>query len=285
MVPSTMMRSDRLRRFNWGRWPFLGLMTILFVLPFIWTILASFNVEADNTVSPPLWRFPPTIDAFREIQEEQTYFWQELATSVLLSATTTLLTIAVAFLAAYALARSPFKYRYLVVQSLLILASLPAVSYMLPLQDMLRSVKLHDTFIGVVLAETGLYAPLVTYILYGYVQQVPAELEESARLDGASLAQVLWQITLPTIASGMMATAVITFVLSWNQFYLPLVLTSHRIKVIPVMLRGFFSLERQFEWPKAAAVIVIALLPVGLFVGVAHRLLERFSLNVSQASE
>ncbi len=280
MAALTGRWSNRWRRF--GRWSFLAVTAVVFVLPFVWTILASFNVEADNTLSPPLWRLPPTINAFREIQQEQTYFWQELATSILLSATTTVLTVAVAFLAAYALARSPFKYRNLIVQGLLILGSLPAVSYMLPLQDMLRSVKLHDTFFGVALAETGLYAPLVAYILYGYVRQVPAELEESTWLDGASLAQTLWRIMLPTVAPGMMATAVITYVLSWNQFYLPLVLTSLHIKAIPVMLRGFFSLEREFEWPKAAAVIVISLLPVGLFVGAAHRLLERFSLNVSE---
>jgi ABC-type glycerol-3-phosphate transport system permease component len=79
--------------------------------------------------------------------------------------------------------------------------------------------------------------------------------------------------------SGLIATAVIVFVLSWNQYFLPLVLTNIHIKTIPVMMRDFFTLEREFEWPVAAAVLILSLLPVSGVAIIAHRALQRFSLN------
>ena len=83
---------------------------------------------------------------------------------------------------------------------------------------------------------------------------------------------------LPSTAPGLAATCALIFVLSWNQYVVPLVLSGTHIRVIPVMLRDFFALEREFEWPAAAAVILISLLPVSTFVAAVHRVLERFSL-------
>lgn len=267
-----------LKRDGFGRWIVLGIGVVVAVLPIVWMVLASFGLLPNNTLSPPTWSLPPSLDSYFQIRNEQTFFWIEFLVSLVKAAATSGITTVVAFLATYALARSVTKYQAVLLQCCLVLASIPAISYAIPLREMIRPIKLYDTFVGVVLAETALFAPLSAYILFRYIGQIPAESEEAARLEGASLAQILWHIVLPVIMPGIVATAMVVFVLSWNQFILPLVLTSTRIRVLPVMMRDFFALEREFEWPVGAAVIVLSLLPVSILVIAAHRVFEQFTL-------
>jgi hypothetical protein len=127
------------------------------------------------------------------------------------------------------------------------------------------------------IGRDGIFAPLAVFILHGYIGQLPRELEEAAYLDGAALRGILTEVVLPAISTGVTATAVIIFVLSWNQFFLPLVLTLTKVRVVPVMMRDFFALEREFDWTVASAVSLVSLIPVSLMVALAHRQLERFS--------
>jgi ABC-type glycerol-3-phosphate transport system permease component len=268
-----MARGASLDRMLWLRRVVLVMAVLLSTLPIIWTVLASFGVYPDNTISPPLWRFPPTLEYYAAIREEQTYFWQELIQNSLISATSMSLTLLISLCAAYALARSTFKYHSMAIQSLLVLASFPVIAYVIPLRYLNVRLSLHDTFIGIVLAQTALFAPLITFILHGYIAQLPVELEEEALLNGAGLRQLMQSVILPAIIPALIASAALVFALSWNQYFLPLLLTERHIRPLPVMMRDFFALEREFEWPKAAAVIVISLLPVITFIAAAHRAL------------
>ncbi|MHB8629767.1 MAG: carbohydrate ABC transporter permease [Aggregatilineales bacterium] len=269
----------RLRQLRLGRRLLLVVFMSVFTLPILWTALASLNLRPDNSASPPIWSWPPSLKNYFEVHDKQTFFWQELATSIVISGLVTALTASISLLAAYALARTSFRGHDLLVHSFLILASIPAISYAIPLGLSMRQFHLFDTGAGVVLAETAGLAPLAVFILTGYVGQVPRDLEAEARLNGAGLREILRHVVLPSVTPGLTATCVLVFVLSWNQYVVPLVLSGTYIRVIPVMLRDFFSLERDFEWPAAAAVIIISLLPVSVFVAAAHRILERFSLT------
>jgi len=275
--PYTRIRRERSLRHA----IFLGIVVVLCLLPLVWTLLASLDVQANDSFSPPTWTLPPTLDRYLEVGVSEPEFLPELLTSAGLSAATTLLTTVIAFLAAYSLARSRFQGRNLFVQSFLILASLPVISYLIPLRNVLDVLRIDDTFAGTVLAETALYAPLAAYVLYGYCKRLSAELEESASLDGATPLQIIWRVVLPMVVPGVAATAIIVFVLSWNQVLMPLVLTA-RLKTVPTAMIDFFTFERELEWPTAAAALIAWLLPLGIFVALAHRLLEQFSLNVSE---
>ena len=272
------------RRAIWSRAAFLTAMIGLFSLPLIWTALASFGVKPDDSVSPPACTLPPSLASYAEVGVAEPAFWQELATSTGLSLAATLLTVTIAFLAAYSLARSRFARKQLVVQSLLILASLPVMAYVIPLSDTMRRLYLLDTYPGLALAEAAVNAPLAVYILYGYVSQLLPDWEDAARLDGAALGPMLWQVALPLIAPGVAATAIIVFVLNWNLFLVPLVLSAGRVKTIPVAMSDFFTFERELEWPTAAAALIISFLPLMMLVGIAHRWLEQFQLHPAQQS-
>ncbi len=270
---------------RWLRAAALAIAVVACLLPLGWTALASFRILPDTTQSPPKWT-PPSLDNYTgEIGIAEPAFAQELATSAGLSLAATGLTLTLAFLAAYALARSNFRGRNLWVQGSLILASLPVMAYIIPLSETMRRARLEDTFVGLLLAQTAVLAPLAVYVLHGYLAQLSPELEESAALEGATAWQTLRTVVLPLAAPGLAATGLILFVLSWNQFLVPLVLTASRIKIIPVAMSDFFTFERELEWPTAAAALIVSLLPLTLLVTLAHRALERFTLAPSVPTE
>jgi multiple sugar transport system permease protein len=258
----------------------LAVVVAVCVLPLFWTILASLQIWPDSSFTPPQWVVAPSLDQYLEVGIAQPQFIDVLSTSALLSACTTLLATSIAFFAAYSLARSRFRGRTLVVQCFLVLASLPVISYLIPLSNILDTLHLTNTFMGIALAETALYTPLAVYVLFGYFNGISIEMEESARLDGATLLRILRSIVLPASLVGVVATAIILFVLSWNQLLIPLVLAP-AVHTIPTAMIDFFTFERELDWPTAAAALIVSLLPIGLFVAVAHRVLKQFSLDIS----
>lgn len=270
------------RRGKWGRALLLAAALLVVLAPLLWSLLASVNVMPDNSQSPPAWSWPPRLENYVEIGVTSPDFVQDLLNTVLVSAVATALTVLVSFLAAYSLSRSHSRSIRTAVQGFLILASVPIMAYAIPLSDTVRHLRLYDTFAGVALANTAVYAPLATYILYGYLVQVPVDLEESAHLDGAPPWRIVWRVVAPMAAPGVLATAVIVFVLNWNLLLVPQVLSESHVKTIPLLLTDFFKLEREIDWPSAAAVLITSLVPLVAFVFAVHRILERFTLTPIQ---
>jgi ABC-type glycerol-3-phosphate transport system permease component len=249
------------------------------LLPLLWTALAAVGVEPNNNTSPPSWVVRPSLDHLSEVSVVEPAFWQELATSVGVSTGASLLAAALSLLAAYGIARSTSHALRRLSPGLLVLASLPVMAYVLPLSDLLRRAGLLDSLAGLTFAEAAVTAPLAVYVLSAHLAAGSRETEEAARLDGASLPALLWNIVLPTAAPVVAATAIVLFVLDWNMLLIPLVLTGIDVRTLPVILTDFFTLERQVEWPTAAAALTISLVPLIILVGLLHRLLERFSLG------
>ncbi len=268
----------RERASNVLRFAVIGAALIACLLPLIWTLLASFGLHLGASGSRLIWVGGPTWAHFLEIGAARLAFIPRLATSTALGALTTLLTMLVALPAAYGLARARFKGREILVQTLVVLASLPVIAYLMPLRETLRALHLYDTLPGTALAEVGFYAPLATYVLHGYLRRSPLEIEQAARLEGASVGLVLWRIVLPAIAPGAAATAIVVLVMSWNQVLMPLVLNLG-VKTVPVSMIDFFTYERELEWPTAAAALVASLAPIWALVFAAERVLGRFRLD------
>lgn len=280
MSKTISWRAQRRRR-AWLKAGLRGFVLLLLTLPLLWTLLASFGLRPNNATSPPTWSWPPVLANYAEIGVADPGFIHKLIISLSVSALATLLTTFIAYLAAYSLARSRFRGRAVVIQSFLILASLPVIAYVIPLTDFITYLHLQSTFVGLILAQTAVYAPLAVYILYGYLAQVSVELEEAAILDGAGVVRLLWSVTMPVTIPGVAATAIIIFVLNWNLFLIPLLLGGHELPTVPVAMSDFFTFERELEWSTAAAALIISLLPLALFTAAAHRVLERFSLGLT----
>ena len=260
------------------RFVFLGIGLIVVLIPLAWTALAAIGIEPNNNATPPAWILKPTLDHLAEVSVVEPAFWQELATSIGVSAVAALIAAAVSFLAAYGLARSSGRAGRRLSPVLLVLASLPVMAYVLPLSDGLRRLGFLDSLPGLTLAEVAATAPLAVYVFYTYLADLSRECEEAARLEGARLSRLLTGVVLPQANTIVAATVIVLFVLDWNQLLIPLVLTGVNVRTLPVVLTDFFTLERELDWPTAAAALTISLVPLLLLVGLLHRLLERFSL-------
>src|SRR5437899_1998817 len=176
LLPGVMsgMRAQR-RRDRTVRVLLLVAALGIFVLPLVWTALAALGVQANNSSSPPSFHGPPTLDHFSEVGLAEPSFWQELFTSTAAAACAAVLAVAAALLTAYGLARSRFPGDRLIIQWFLVLASLPAMAYVIPLSDLMRRAHLIDTFAGVVLTEAAVTTPLAIYVLYGALVQLSTE--------------------------------------------------------------------------------------------------------------
>jgi ABC-type glycerol-3-phosphate transport system permease component len=258
---------------------FLAISVVVVVLPIAWTALAAIGILPNNDTSPPSWTVHLTLDHLAEVSVVEPTFWQELATSVGVSAAAAVLATAISFLAAFGLARSAGRAGRRLTPILLVLASVPVMAYVLPLSELLRRLGLLDSLPGLILAEAAVTAPLAVFVFYANLIGAPREAEEAARLEGARVTGLLWHVALPGAAEVVAATAVVLFVLDWNQLLIPLVLTGINVRTLPVVLTDFFTLERELDWPTAAAALTIALIPLLILVGLAQRLLGRFSLT------
>ncbi len=270
------------RRQRWLRTSILALAVLVILVPLLWTLIAAFGVTPNDTNLPPNWDWPPTFNDFLYIGVSEPGFVHEMVTGLSISLTATALTLAVSFLAAYSLAHWNYHRARRAVQVFLVLASLPVMAYVIPLSDLVRRLGLYDTFVGVALSNTAIFAPLAVYVLFGYLHNLPTDLEDAARLDGATLWEIIIRITAPLALPSLAALAIILFVLNWNLLLVPLVLTENHVRTVPVAMSDFFTFERELSWPVAAAVLIISLLPLVVLVAAAHRALERFSLQAAE---
>jgi ABC-type glycerol-3-phosphate transport system permease component len=255
---------------------------VVFLVPLGWTVLASFGVVPRGT-APPSLDWSPTLDHYAEVGVAEPQFWQELATSTMVAIASTIVSVLVGLLAAYALARSRFAARRVVVQSFLILASLPVVAYAIPLGEVMRRLG-WPIRTQLVIGVAAVTAPLAVYVLFGQLSGFSTEGGGRLARQGRS-GRVLWNVVLPLVGPAVAATAIILFVLDWNLLLVPLVVASVDVKTIPVAMSDFFTFERELEWPTAAAALVISLIPLTILVAVGHRLLDRFTLRAGRHHE
>jgi ABC-type glycerol-3-phosphate transport system permease component len=251
----------RAKRLNRSRAIAAALIAALCLLPLLWTSLASLGMRTALPAkgSPPQ---SPTLEHFAELGLAEQGFWSELATSAAVAVFSAAISIAAAFPAAYALARSRRRRANAIAQLFLVLASLPLMAYVFPLEQTLRALQLLDRLPGLVLAQSALLSPLAVYLLFGALLSSPRDVEEAAHLEGAGLARILFRVILPMNAGIVAAVGSLILVLDWNSYLAPLVLAGGHVRPLPLGLSDFLTSDRELEWPTAAAALIVALLPL-----------------------
>lgn len=258
----------------------LFLYLLFTLLPILWLLLSTVQTQASLLRVPP--RMVPEsitlrnyIDifkpaAFGEHSGEST-FVLALRNSVLISLGTTAVALLFGTLAAYAFVRCniPGKRGWLL--TVLGIQLLPPVSIIIPLFRMFKKAELLDTMASLILAYSTFSIPFVVWIMAGYFQSVPIELEEAARIDGASRFQTFWRITLPLAAPGLGATAIFTLLNAWDEFFFALIFTStYAAKTVPVALAEFIG-RHSVNWGMLVTGGLIASLPPMVFSLVFYR--------------
>jgi multiple sugar transport system permease protein len=254
-------------------WITIAVVLVLFVFPIYWLFGMALKQNVQITSWPPQFVFRPTLENFDYILfSSGTPYLRYLRNSFLVALATTALTILAGGLGAYSLSRYRFRGRGLFMFWVLTARILPPVAIGIPLFLIIRNLGLLDTFVAVVLAHAAFILPMGVWIMTSFFETIPHDIEQAAKVDGASPAQAFFYITLPVSSPGIGAAAILAFIFSWNEFFYSLVLTGSGTRTMTVALAGFQG-ALQLEWGYMSAAAVITVLPLFMFVFLTQRLL------------
>jgi sorbitol/mannitol transport system permease protein len=245
----------------------------LFVFfPILWTILTGFKSEADAAAIPPVFFFNATLANFHTVFDAN--YLSYFGNTVWLSVGSTLLALALGLPAAYTLAFHPSRATPKVLSWVLSTKMLPVVGALVPLIVIYKRVGLFDSRLGMILLYAALNLPLVIWMMRSFFADLPKEIVEAGRVDGAGFLKIMTRIVLPLTAPGLAATALLSVIFSWNEFLLAVNLTGANSGTLPVFISGFMTSEGLF-WAKMSAASTLAVAPVILAGWLAQRSLVR----------
>ncbi|MEV4754189.1 carbohydrate ABC transporter permease [Micromonospora sp. NPDC049559] len=253
---------------------------VLVVFPIYWMALSAVKPASEiQSLAQRPWTLAPTLDNFRRVLGAE-HFGRYFLNSLLVAVLVVLLSGLVAFLAAVALTRFRFRFRTTILVLFLVAQMVPVEALTIPLFFLIRDFGAAVPGIGLntlgslVLVHLAFSLPLAIWMLRGFVAAIPEEIEEAARLDGASRFTILWRILFPLVAPGLAATSVFSFITAWNDFLFArtFIISATDNQTLPMALLVFFQPDEN-DWGGIMAASVLMTVPVlVLFVAVQRRL-------------
>ena len=272
--PSTRERPERVRQrlARTGAYLVLVALVLFSIVPFSWLALAAFDRQASIFVKvPQAWTLSNFINLF--VNEDGLRL---IINSLIYSGGATLVLVVVATMAGYVLSRYQFPGRRTFMLGILLLRVIPPTAIIAPLYVIATGLGFLDTYHGVILVLASWQLPLALWLMKGFFDTVPIQIEEAAWVDGATRLQAAFRVVLPLAGPGVGAAALIAFIGAWNEFLIPLVLISDPEKQ-PIALglfRAYISYT-QVDWGFLAALSVVYVLPAVVFYVVARRALQQ----------
>ncbi|HYD40028.1 MAG TPA: carbohydrate ABC transporter permease [Anaeromyxobacter sp.] len=248
-------------------------VALLIFFPIFWMVLASFKTELEAISTPPRLFFDPTLENYVAVQQRQDYFrfaWN----SVFVSFGSTALALLLACPAAYAMAFFPTRRTKNTLVWMLSTKFLPPVGVLVPIYLFFRDTRLLDTRAGLLLVYTLINLPIVVWMLFSFFREVPHEILEAGRMDGASTREEILHLLLPLALPGIVSTALLAIILSWNEAFWSLALTAARAGPLTAFIASFSSPEGLF-WAKLSAASTLAIAPIVVFGWLSQRQLVR----------
>ncbi|MBY3334700.1 ABC transporter permease subunit [Rhizobium leguminosarum bv. viciae] len=234
---------------------------ILIFFPILWTFLTSFKSEADAIASPPQFLFFHwTTENYTEVQSRSNYLGHFM-NSVIISFGSTLIGLIIAIPAAWAMAFSPTKRTKDVLMWMLSTKMMPPVGALIPIYLMFRNFGLLDTRTGLVIVLTLINLPIIVWMLYTYFKEIPGEILEAARMDGASLMKEIVYVLTPMAVPGIASTLLLNIILAWNEAFWTLNLTASKAAPLTAFIASYSSPEGLF-YAKLSAASTMAIAPI-----------------------
>ena len=234
---------------------------ILIFFPIFWTFLTSFKSEADAVAIPPiLFNFHWTLENYAEVQSRSNYFLHFM-NSVIMSGGSTLLGLIIGIPAAWAMAFSPTKRTKDILMWMLSTKMLPPVGVLVPIYLIFRNLGLLDSRIGLVVVLTLINLPIIVWMLYTYFKEIPGEILEASRMDGASLGKEILYVLTPMAIPGIASTVLLNIILAWNEAFWTLNLTAAKAAPLTAFIASYSSPEGLF-YAKLSAASTMAIAPI-----------------------
>ena len=272
---NTVRHRGSRRRRRWDVLSYAGLtLWVLFVLfPLYWISTMSLKHEIDIFAQPPrLFSFEPSLDNYLSVlnlarsgQSANTGaassdFPAYFAHSIIIVGSSLAVTIVLGTLAAYALARYRFAGREVLALMVIIIRIIPILAIIMPLYIVYHNWNLYNTYAGLILVYQLIGLPFYIWLMRSHIAAIPAELEDAARVDGCSLVRILWNIVLPLVAPGMVASGILVFIYMWNNFLFALLLGGNEVQPVTVGILNYMGYD-QIQYGRMAAASVICITP------------------------
>jgi multiple sugar transport system permease protein len=259
---------------RWKKWVFFYIPLTLFVVgtlfPFYWMLITAFRPDNElyrswrNVNNTPLWTLDPTLDHVRDLLA-RTMFVRWLWNTLFIAMASTGISLLCGLLAGYALARLRFPMAGMLGTSIFVTYLVPPTLLFIPLADIIRNLQLGNTPWALILTYPTFLIPFCTWLMMGYFKAIPKELEECARIDGASRLKAMIYIILPIAVPGILSAGIFAFTLSWNEFIYALVfLSSPEQKTVPVGVTSELIRGDVFFWGPLMAGALLGSIPVAL---------------------
>lgn len=248
----------------------IALVLLFFLTPFLWMILNSFKTPIEVITLPPKLVFEPTLANYENVFATQN-FARYLVNSGIVGAGSVGLGLLLGVPAAYAIAKWDQRR---IATGILLARIVPGITFLVPLFIVFRQLRLVDTYASLILTHALVGLPFIVTVMVPFFKGIPAELEEAARVDGASLLQSLMRVILPISGPGIVTASILAFVFSWNNFMFSVVLATNRTKTLPVAVYNFISYA-QIDWGGLMAAAVVITLPVLVLALLTQRYIVR----------
>jgi sorbitol/mannitol transport system permease protein len=239
------------------------LVTLVLFFPLGWLVLTAFKTELQAISVPPLLFFEPTLENFHEVQARSDYLLYA-QNSLVTSVASTLLGLLLAAPAAYSMAFFKGPHTKDVLMWMLSTKMMPAVGALMPIYVLAQWSGLLDTQLGLIIIFTLSNLPIMVWMLYSGYKDIPPEILEAARMDGATLWQEFRQVLLPLSLGGLASTGLLCLVLSWNEAFWSLTLSAAKAGTLAALIASYSSPEGLF-WAKLSAASLMAIAPIVVF--------------------
>ena len=235
------------------------IVALLIFFPILYTIITSLRTEQEAISGFTLW--PSfSLDSYREVQTQQNYF-RPFMNSVILAMGSTILGLIVGIPAAWAMAFSPTKRTKDILMWMLSTKMMPAAAVLVPIYLVFIWLGLLDTHIGITIVLMLINLPIIIWMLYTYFREIPGEILEAARMDGANLWGEIWHVLTPMAVPGIASTLLLNVILAWNESFWTILLTTTNAAPLTAFIASFSSPQGLF-WAKLSAASVMAIAPI-----------------------
>jgi sorbitol/mannitol transport system permease protein len=246
---------------------------LIVFFPVLYLVLTGFKSEASAIKLPPRLIFEPTLDQYREIRSRG--FFPFFRNSIIASLISTGIVLVLAVPAAYALALRPMKHWRDVLFFFISTRFLPPAGVIIPLYIIYRDLQLLNKIEGLIIIYVAMNLPIAIWMLRSFFEEVPQAILDAARVDGAGVMREMLQILLPMVGPGIVATAFLSIIFSWNEFFFAVnLVATERAATVPLFMQKFITSEGLF-WAKLAAASTMAIAPVVILGWISQRQLVR----------
>ena len=247
----------------------LVFLAVACIAPIVLMFATSLKLQTQIFTNGINFFFTPTLENYREVLGEGS-FTRYLMNSLIVGVVSTVITLVLGCMAAYGLARFRFMGRKAIAYTTLLLRTVPLAVLAVPVFMVWSQAGLINSLSGLILLYVAVNLPFAIWLLYGFILQVPPELEEAAAIDGCGPIQVFYKVVLPLIKPGIAAASIFTFRIAWNEFILALVLTDRATRTLPVAASLYIT-DIGVDWGKIMALGSLIAIPPLIFTFIAAR--------------